>query len=353
MKILFVINTPAQYYFWKNIIFGLTKQDHEIHIIARDYESTCRLLDADGLKYNIYVKPSSNKLRRGYQSITHVFNAYRLTQHFNPDIVIGFGIVESITSALVRKPAIIFTDSEGLPLQNRVTRLFASAVVTPDCFFEQFGKKHALIKGYKEFAYLHPNYFKPDISIFNELGLANTDKYVVLRFNAFDAFHDIGKHGLNVADQIQLAEQLEKYTKVFISSGGNITPQLEKYKLRIPSNRIHHVLYYAQMLVTDTQTMATEAAILGTPAVRCNNFVGSNDMSIFKELEQKYSLIYCFDNSKRAIQKATELIRQPDLKQEWAKKRERLLSDKIDVTKYMIDFIQNYPQNLKNRGGGK
>ena len=112
----------------------------------------------------------------------------------------------------------------------------------------------------------------------------------------------------------------------------------------IPYERIHHALYYAQLVVSDTQTLTTEAAILGTPAIRCNNFVGTNDMGNFIELEQKYGLIYCFRDSKKAIQKAVELASHPDLKQEWAIKRERLLADKIDVTQFMVSFIGDVAQ---------
>ena len=93
--------------------------------------------------------------------------------------------------------------------------------------------------------------------------------------------------------------------------------------------------------------MTTEAAILGTPAVRCNSFVGPKDMGNFIELEQKYDSIYSYQDSRQAIQKAVELIQQPDLKKQWAKKRQKLLADKIDVTHFMVDFIENYPDSFK------
>jgi predicted glycosyltransferase len=42
--------------------------------------------------------------------------------------------------------------------------------------------------------------------------------------------------------------------------------------------------------------MTTEAAVLGTPAIRCNSFVGKRDMGNFIELEKKYGLIFNFDS---------------------------------------------------------
>jgi predicted glycosyltransferase len=140
---------------------------------------------------------------------------------------------------------------------------------------------------------------------------------------------------------------LSKYARVFISPEGPLSKELEGYRLSIPHERIHHALYYAQLLVTDTQTMTTEAAILGTPVVRCNSFVGPKDMGNFIELEQKYDLIYSYRKSEQAMQKAIELIQLPNLKEQWAKKQQKLLADKIDVTQFMVDFIENYPKSVK------
>jgi uncharacterized protein len=347
MKYLFVINTPAQYHFWKNIILGLMNDNQSINIIARDYESTCRLLEVDKLKYDIYTKPSSNKLVREYQIVPHVFNAHKLARRFHPDIIIGFGVVESFVSIFLDKPAIIYTDSENLPLQNYLIKLLAHSVLTPDLINESFGKNHIRIKSYKELAYLHPNYFQPDPAIFQELGIGKNEKYAILRLNAWDAVHDIGKSGFSVEDQIKLVERLKEYGKVFISPAYTLPKELEKYQFPISKNRIHHALYYAQLLVTDTQTMATEAAVLGTPVVRCNSWVGPNDNSIFKELEQKYGLIYSFREPEKALQKVIELITQPDIKEQWTKKRQLMLSEKTDITQFLIDFIKNYPKSLQ------
>jgi len=48
----------------------------------------------------------------------------------------------------------------------------------------------------------------------------------------------------------------------------------------------------------------------------------------------------------RIIERGLELLRRDDLKEEWAKKRERLLDDKIDATSFMVDFIANYPESF-------
>jgi predicted glycosyltransferase len=67
-------------------------------------------------------------------------------------------------------------------------------------------------------------------------------------------------------------------------------------------------------------------------------------MGNFIELEQEYGLTFNFIDPDKSIEKATELIQKLNIKAEWAKKRKRLLEDKIDVTKFMSEFIESYQE---------
>ena len=46
------------------------------------------------------------------------------------------------------------------------------------------------------------------------------------------------------------------------------------------------------MFIGDSQTMTSEAAVLGTPAIRCNSFV--NRISYLEEEENTYELTFGF-----------------------------------------------------------
>jgi predicted glycosyltransferase len=320
------------------VIGALKDKEHEVTILARDYGGTVQLLDKYGFKFR-----SFNAIRSKYLKIfeiaPHTWEGWKLSKEFNPDIIAGFGVDAALIGVLCRKPSIVFTDTEPLPVQLFLIRLFATAILTPSCFRKDLGKKQVRFAGYKELAYLHPDYFQPDSSVYNELAISATEKYVVLRFSVFDAFHDIGKHGFSLTDKYCLVKELERHCRVFISAEGSLPEDLECYKLPIPYERIHHALYYAQLVVADTGTMITEAAVLGIPGIFCVSSAGQ--FGNFIELEQKYGLIYCFRDSKKAIQKAVELASRPDLKQEWAIKRQKLLADKIDVTQFMVGFIED------------
>ncbi len=340
LKLLFMMNTPADVHTWRYVIHALKDKGYEVTILARDYGGTVQLLHKYGLRFRAFKAIRSRYLKI-FEIAPHIWEGWKLSREFNPDVIVGFGVDAALTGVLSRKRSIVFTDSEPIPVQLFLIRLFATVILTPSCFRKDLGKKQVRFAGYKELAYLHPDYFEPDPSIYRELGIRDSERYVILRFNVFDAFHDIGKHGFALTDKYRLVRDLEKHCRVFISAEGSLPKDLECYKLPISYERIHHALYYAQLVVCDTQTLTTEAAVLGTPAVRCNNFVGADDMGNFIELEQKYDSIYCFRDSQKAIQKAVELASHPDLKREWAMKRRRLLADKIDVTQFMVGFIEH------------
>ena len=68
-----------------------------------------------------------------------------------------------------------------------------------------------------------------------------------------------------------------------------------------------------------------------------------------EEEEHKYGLTYGFkpDQFDEMISKIEELLKMPNLKQEFQKRCQRMLSDKIDVTAFMVWFIENYPNSVK------
>jgi len=88
--------------------------------------------------------------------------------------------------------------------------------------------------------------------------------------------------------------------------------------------------------------MATEVAILGTPSV----FVNSLDAGVFQD-EVNYGLLYSYRNANSLVEKIGNLLTIDDLKKQHLLKREKLLNDKINVTSFMVWFIENYPESAK------
>lgn len=349
-----IVNTPAQVHFYRNIYRNLIEHGYQTFIIARKERETIDLLNEFGLPYRIFSTPPKSKIGKILAMPPDVIKASKLLKKNRVDIVTGFGVYDAYSSALLGIPNIVFTDNEpkigmhAYAFQFRLFYPFIDSLITPSCFRENLGKNHIRINGMKEVAYLHPNYYTPDESIFEELGIGKEERYFILRFNGLSALHDLGVKGFTSEMKIALVNELEKNGRVFISSEMDVPQKLENRVARIPKNRIHDALYYASLLVTDTQTMATESAILGTPTVRCNTFVGPNDMGNFIELENKYNLMFNFRDFSEAMAKAIELAADEGAKEEWGLRRNRLFGETIDVTAFMVWLIENYPASISS-----
>ena len=253
-------------------------------------------------------------------------------------------------SAILRKPYILFEDTESATAVQKVCFPFANAIVTPSCYKVDLGGKHVRFEGYYELAYLHPNYFKPNPAVLDELGLSKDDKFIIMRFVSWNAVHDIRQKGFDLELIKKAVKEFEKYGKVFITSESPLPKEFEKYRITTQLDRIHDLLYYALIFVGDSGTMTTEAGVLGTPSVRYSAFTESDELGNFVDLEKKYDLVYSFQSSNQVIEKTLELLGHKDLKEEWRKKRKNSLQNKIDVTAFMVRFIENYPESFYKYG---
>jgi predicted glycosyltransferase len=126
---------------------------------------------------------------------------------------------------------------------------------------------------------------------------------------------------------------------VYITSERPLEPQFEPYRIRISPLDIHHALYFANMYVGDSQTMTAEAAVLGTPAVRFNDFVG--ELSYLEELEHRFHLTRGIRTSDPAklLTVVQEHLATPGLKNEWEQRRQTMLAQSIDLAQFMTAMV--------------
>jgi len=343
MKIIIEMGHPAHVHHFKNMIWSLQEKGHQVQIVTTDKDVTLSLLNAYGFSYDILGKNrGANLLSKAFLYFRSILPILKIAVHFRPDIFISrcspsIGVV----SKILRKPHICFSDTEHASLTYAVALPVTDVICTPSCFKKDLGKKQVRYNGYHELAYLHPSYFKPDPSVLQEAGLSENDRFIIVRFVSWGAVHDFGQHGFDLATKRKLVDEISKYGRVLITSESPLPEEFEKYRITIPPEKIHDLLYYATLYIGEGGTMATEAAILGTPSIYMASFWDT--MGNFIELEERFGLIRCFKEADKAIQKALELLQQSDLKRQWDKKCERLLQEKIDVTKFMVDFIEGYP----------
>ena len=344
MRILFEIGHPAHVHFFKNTIWNLENRGHEILIVARDRDVVLNLLDVYKLEYKIIGRNYKGVINKAFGMIRADYALLKIVRIFRPDIFVGRGSPYlSHISKLIGKPYIAFVDTEHANLVAILTLPFADVICTPSCYKRKLNpKKHVQFNGYKELAYLHPKYFKPDPNVLDDLGLSKDDKFIIMRFVSWSAVHDIGQYG--ISSRKDLVSKLEKYGQVLISSEGKIEKELEKYKLKVSPEKFHSLLYYAQLYIGEGGSTATEAAILGTPSIHVSStakYCGN-----FEDLHKNYKLIYTFSDDRQALEKAIEILENHNSKRKWRQRREKMLKEKIDVTAFITDFIENFPESF-------
>jgi predicted glycosyltransferase len=196
--------------------------------------------------------------------------------------------------------------------------------------------------GYHELAYLHPSRFSPDENIFSILNLDKNEPYIIIRFVSWDASHDIGQKGFSLAQKEKIIKTLSKKIKLFVSSENELPENLKSYKIKIPPERMHDALAFATLFIGEGSTMATECAILGTPSI----YINSLEPLYIKE-QENYGLLFNYRKGDGILEKALDLLKDNKLKGEFYKRRNKMLSEKIDLTAFTVWFVENYPKSLE------
>ncbi len=343
MKILIDIGHPAHVHYFRNFIGIMQEKGHEFFVTARDKEVSHQLLNIYKIPFNNRGKGSKNIVGKIVYGFKADIIVYMAAKHFKPDLFLSFASpYAGQVAKFLGKPHISFTDTEHAKLGIMSFAPFSDCIITPNVFKRDFGSKHIYFRGNMELSYLHPNYFSANKSIKSELDLREDEPYSVLRFISWNANHDIGQSGIPNANKLELVRRMKREMKVFISSENCLPKELVNYQINISPEKIHDVLAYANLYIGEASTMATESAIVGTPAIYVNSLkVGTT------EAQQNYGLLFSYRNFDGVLSKLDELIKNPYLKLEFSMKREKMLKDQIDVTSFMVWFIENYPDSAR------
>ncbi len=342
MRILVDIGHPGHVHLFKNFIKVLTKNGHHIFVTARDKEVSIALLNNYGIKHYNRGKGYKGILGKAFGMLLIDLKIWIQALKFRPDILIGGvgNLYIAQVAKLVRKPSIIFDDTEHAKLELSFIKKLATCIVTPDVFQKDLGAKQVKYAGYHELAYLNSKYFERDSDIHKLLNITKEEKYIILRFVSWDANHDIGHGGFDNEEKIKLVNELLKFVKVFISAEGSLPPELIRYKIEIAPEKMHDVLAGAEIFIGEGATMASEAVCLGTPAV----YVNSLSVCYCTD-QEKFGLLYHFKNSKGVIEKVVSLLETKNLKQSLKEKHTKLVGSKINVTDFMVWFVENFPKS--------
>ena len=339
MRVQFDLTHPAHVHLFKNAITALAADDHAVTVASRNKEVTTDLLDAYGIEHTVLSTKGTTTAALLAEWSLRELRTLRFTRQFDPDVVVSRALPSAVhAAALTGAASVVCTDTEYAWSVSKLIAPFVDYWCTPSSFSRDYGESHRTYEGVDELAYLHPDRFTPEPDRLREHGVDPAEPYFVLRFVSMGAHHDVARRGLSRGAKRRLVEDLSDYGTVYISSERPLPPEFGDYEVSIPPAEIHHLLAGAALLVGDSETMATEAALLGTPTIRVNSHATDEALGVFVELEER-GLVESTGDESTAHDRAIELATDPDAVDRWTDRRDALLADSVDVTDYFLDLI--------------
>lgn len=345
MKILFYLGHPAQFHFSKNIIKILLEKNHEVIVLIKSKDILEYLVENAGFKYINIQEGDLNtrtKCKIFFDSLKRTGSLLKFAYNWKPDLMIGTdsSIAQSGYILGIKTLTVLEDDISVIKNLANLTFPFSTKIVTPNvCDVGKWKNKKIGYDGYMKLAYLHPKYFTARKEIVQKYLIA--ESYWLIRVVKLNAHHDFNVNGINALFLNKIINVArEKNIQVFISAEGDLNPDLEKYRLKINHEDIHHVIAFASLIISDSQSMSVESALLGVPSLRFSDFSGK--ISVLEELEHKYGLTFGFNTNEENLlfEKLQWILSQPNLKDEFRLKLKRLMDDKISVTDFIVNLIE-------------
>lgn len=348
MRILVFLSHPAQFFFYKNMILNLNNTNHKVFVLVKSKDILTKLLDEQNIDYyNILPKKRGESTLEIIRSlIIRDFKILKFGITNKIDIYMGSDASLAHVARLTGRPCITTLEDDFDVIKNlaKLTYPFTNQILAPSiCKVGKWQHKKIGYDGYMKLAYLHPNWFTPC----RDKVHLSSNRYFLIRLSGLKAHHDKGIKGISDKLLDQIIQKLSPYGHVYISSEIQLPVKYKMFELNCNISNIHHYLFYADIIICDSQSMSVESAVLGTPSIRISSFKGR--ISVLEELEEKYNLTFGFQPNEvtNILNQIDQLLKYPNLKNEFALRRKKMLSDKIDVTAFLLWIIEDYPESVR------
>lgn len=269
MRVLVEIVHPADVLFFKRPVEAWRARGDEVMILSRHKDIACELLDAFGFAHRPVSRAGTGMLGLATELARRDLAVLRAARRFRPAVMVGFGgVAISHAGRLTGIPSVSFYDSENATLQTRITWPFISRLYVPRAYSGPTPRGRTIrLAGTKDLSFLHPAAFRADREIACAAGLDPERDNYFLRVVAWRANHDVGKSGWTMEMLRRTVARLEQSGKVHLSSEMPVPPDLASRLYRGPKQAVHHLLAHCRLVAGESATMASEAAILGVPAI--------------------------------------------------------------------------------------
>lgn len=334
MKVLFDIYHLPQVNLYKSSIRELDPSEVIITTVNRG--KLVKVLEYEFPNNQIEVL-GDYKYNKGFFSmlfriiIPRLFKLSKFIRKDTVKLVLSSSYQSNVVARIKGIPNFIFTDDFRIfhPIIKYVTtNIYMPSFINPQTKIISF---NAL----KEWAYLSPKYFKPDLNALKEYNLSE-NKYIFIR--------EVSTESLNYIHQLKnivakVAPLIDAEIQVLFSLENKNERELypsQWAELKEPVGDIHSLMYYSKCVISSGDSMAREGAMLGVKSI----YLGERDMPANTMLIDEGFLERA--NSDSFKDKFEAIINDKSLAEEQYTFRENLNNKWVDVTSLILSVINKY-----------
>ena len=335
-KVLFDIYHLPQFNFFKNAILTFDPEEVDVYCVNRG--KLLQVIQHELPDYHVKCIGDYKHNKGMYSMIFRIIipRIYRLFHEIKPSkykFILTANYQANFIGKLKGIPNIAFNDD---PRKFVFPFLKFSA---DEVYLPPFGSHYKGVKFFnalKEWSYLSPRYFTPDISALEPYGL-EAKKYIFIR--------EVSTKTSNYLTQekdiiLSIADSFPADWKVVLSLENKENTGLYPKNwiiLKEPVTNIHSLMYYSTVVVSSGDSVAREGAMLGVPSI----YAGIRDMPANEILIKKDMLLKLEPDQ---IVPTIAQINKGDLKfEEQDKFRDKLFEEWDDITELILNKSE---QNL-------
>lgn len=268
-----VCHTP-QFNFYKPLVKRLSDSGDKVFLTVMNRGRLLKIVnhEVSGWAGVEIVKIGNHRMNR--LSVIFESNLLRIFQMLfwglnkHIDIVYGNGFIPHILGWLKHVPCYAFDDDPDT-IDYTPKKWFCTE--SNYCLWKEPDKlKKApsnvkVLKSLKEWAYLSPSVFKPNVEVLKKYNV-EPKEYVFVREVTVGTINYVGQQADSI---LQIADRFSKGKKVLLSLEKK--DKKDQYPkdwilLQEPLEDVHSLIYYSAGLISSGDSMAREAALLGVPA---------------------------------------------------------------------------------------
>lgn len=339
-KLIIGLGHPAHFHLFKHII---TSNQFEVIVVISDKDILADLLISNQITF-IKIADYGKYKNLFSKALKILFSSFKLIQLIRkekPNLLIGCLTQLSWAGWVCNRKILFFAEDDYAytKMQGKITYPFVTKIITAEGVnVGPYASKQLTYPSYQKLAYLSPEVFqeKPKGELLNKYKLAK--QYFLIRLVNLSAHHDKNIKGIGHNELDRILKDLLPFGDIIISSEKPLDKKWSEFQPSLDVNDMHHLMKHAKGFISDSQSMTVEAALLGTPNVKINDF--KDKISILSELEYSFQLTKSFKPNTITSKDLKEFASE-DL-EIWRERRKALLKSKVNPIPIYISLINQH-----------